>query len=68
MFGREICRGVEAREAASGMDIELLRRRPDAVPLPPASWIAFEPPIAAREPDEAREMDEMEVAVPGEEV
>ena len=56
MFGREIRKAEE-----SGVDEE--RRRPEAVPLPPASWIALEPPIAAREPDGAREMVDMEVVL-----
>lgn len=56
-MGREICKDEEV----SGADGE--RRRPEVVPLPPASWMALEPPVAAREPDAAREMVGIDVEV-----
>ena len=39
------------------------RRRPEAVPLPPASCKALWPPTAVSEPDGAREMVDMEVVM-----
>jgi hypothetical protein len=55
VLGREIWRIVED----SKLDEE--RRRPEAYPPPPASWMALGPPVVAIEPDGARAMEEMEV-------
>lgn len=55
MLGSEIWRVVEESE----LDEE--RRRLEAVPPPPASWMALGPPVVEMEPDGARAIDESEV-------